>query len=93
MQKVGAFSEQNWKSIIHFQFSHLINKKPSINNQSTNQSINQQSISNQSTTLDASQFSLPKVASSKTVLKLDFRREALRDAAQMTFRKWPPNEL
>ena len=57
-------------------------QKNSINDQST---MNQQSSTHQPSTL-------PKVASSKTVLKLDFRREALRDAAQMTFRKWRPND-
>lgn len=36
-------------------------------------------------------LSLLQIASSKTVLTLDFRREALRDAAQMTSRKRRPN--
>ena len=77
MQKVGAFSEQNWKNIIHFDTSSI--NQPSINNEST--IINPSPINHQPSTL-------PRVTSSKTVLKLDFRREALRDAAQMTFRKW-----
>lgn len=94
LQKVEPFSNKTGKAPYI-----LTPQSTSINNNqhrsTTTNNINQQqsitSINNNqpysksiNNNIRCFSFSLLQIASSKTVLTLDFRREALRDAAQMT---------